>query len=271
MSHADGLLRRWLIAAFVKADERGLVPRRLIPQNLRLRLDAKQIFGGKQLVFDPRGYWRVDPMPSGAELTRYYEAAYWAQRGGKTMGVRERDLDHFELLSSELGSFLDARRTVVNFGAGHGGISYLLYHQGHEVINVEPSGLAFGYEGTSWQTFENLSAVRQPVDLLYGSHSLEHVRDLSEVEEFIASWLSPGGYVFWEVPNGNFAGNGGANGRLQPPHTYYFTVEYFAQMGLDVVLNSTFREGPRGQVVGDRGGQVIRFLGRRRLAGERQA
>ena len=40
--------------------------------------------------------------------------------------------------------------------------------------------------------------------------------------------MKKGGYLFCEVPNGQNPVNGGCNGMVSPPHTYYFRKKFFS-------------------------------------------
>jgi hypothetical protein len=50
-----------------------------------------------------------------------------------------------------------------------------------------------------------------------------------------------------------------------PPHTYYFTTDFFRQMSYDCLLLGTYSQKtmPNTMVEGD-DGEVIRYLGRKR-------
>ena len=117
---------------------------------------------------------------------------------------------------------------VLNFGAGHGGISHLFWTRGMRVTNVEPSEIHHSYK-ERWEQFANINHVpnAEKFDLIYGSHSLEHVADLALFYACIKRILKPGGRIFWEVPNGNNPKSGGCNGQVLIPHTYYFTQSFF--------------------------------------------
>ena len=257
------LLRRSImrIVAFVHTNR--LIPNKFIPESLNKRLIARKIFEGRSIKHDQRGFWYLHPMPTKHELGLYYQNTYWQMRG-KDEGIGTRDIDHFLQLRNLVPDFFNNEKiTFLNFGAGHGGISHLMYLNGHSVINVEPSGLNMDYLDSRWVTVTDIENISESVDFIYGSHSLEHVADIDKFENIINSKLRKGGYVFWEVPNCENPENGGCNGVLSSPHTYYFTVDYFNSLGFEVLINSTFKEGTfPNKTPSDRSGEVIRFLGR---------
>jgi hypothetical protein len=150
----------------------------------------------------------------------------------------------------------------MNFGAGHGGISHLLWLNGHTVFNIEPSGLRLQYD-QRWQTFLSIDDFDEEVDIIYGSHSLEHVLDLGKFETITKKLLRNGGYIFFEVPNGEHPLMGGRSGEIQPPHTFYFTRKYFSQLSFSTIINNSYCEDvfPNAESEGD-SGEVIRYLGK---------
>ena len=205
-------------------------------------------------------YWTIIPMPTLNELTKFYKNVYWQKyRSNSIPIVKKRDIYHFNLINSKVK--IKSLDKIINFGSGPGGgISHLFFAKGKTVIDVEPGPYERFYNEKRYIHYKKLSEIPKylKIDLLYGSHSLEHVADLSEIEEFIRKQLNLGGYVFWEVPNGLHYNSGPVQNKIVPPHTYYFTRKYFDQIGLKPILNATFF----GEKIasGDRG-NIIRFLG----------
>lgn len=50
-----------------------------------------------------------------------------------------RDFRHYYLLLKLVPNFNNMSKKVLNFGAGHGGLSVILNLLGHYVVNIEPS------------------------------------------------------------------------------------------------------------------------------------
>ncbi len=241
----------------------------LLPEKLQARGRLISIFRHKTLQWHCAGYWSISPMPTSEDLDFYYKNIYWGQRGGKASQglVIQRDIDHLRLLLSIIPELQTKKFRCLNFGAGHGGISYLLHAMGHEIINVEPSGLSLNLVDR-WTVLETLVSIEGEFDLVYGSHSLEHVQNIDEFMLKISQHLKPDGYVFFEVPNCRQTNcenllNGGQDGKIRPPHTYYFTTDYFNSLSGEPLLISTFHEERWPNILASKeDGEVIRYLGR---------
>lgn len=234
---------------------------------------ARNLFESKTLKYDNAGYWYLDPMPSAEELDHYYATAYWATRDDRKVMLKDRDVAHInQLLLTHRDVLLSTKeKTVVNFGAGHGGASFLFHAMGFRVINVDP----FPGDVDFFEYRKSLSEITELVDVFYASHSLEHVTDVNLTMKEISRILRPGGLVFFEVPsadNRNYTTVDVAGLKtpvIQPPHTVYFTREYFT--GLDLVgssIETYLYQGNRWGIVDQSGqGEVIRVIGVRSTDG----
>ena len=135
---------------------------------------------------------------------------------------------------------------------------------GHNVINVEPSGLR-KYYSERWTTFSDLSEVTDSsIEIVYGSHSLEHVPDIDRFLKLLKTKIQAEAYVFWEVPNADASGNGPLEGKIVVPHTYYFQKAFFDNEFSRVIINETFKsrnEVSNWELSKRVDGNVIRVIG----------
>jgi hypothetical protein len=249
----------------------ALVQKRVYARNQLVKSHelCDAIFADCELKWSDQGFWLVNPMPSIAQLNHYYESSYWATREDRQTWLRHRDLSHFRQLEPHIRSLVAHGRNPVaaNFGAGHGGISYLLSALGFSVTHIDP------YPGDMaiFNYAPDLDSIGSKVDLVYGSHSFEHVTDVVSTFDQVLSCLNVGGFLFVEVPNAlspSYSSVGADNARIpriQPPHTVYFTEQYFRNLGLEVLSLETYKyEGdPWGSQAREGNGEVIRFLGRK--------
>ena len=232
---------------------------------------AKKIFKDSKVVESSQGFFFLDPMPTDLELDSYYKSSYWLSRGGKSRNIEinARDLMHFEILKTLCPDMAISGNTALNFGAGHGGMSHLLWNQGLMITNVEPDGLPDFYSNR-WTTVSSIREVPDSsVSLIYGSHSLEHVQNIDLMQIELVRVLKPSGVMFWEVPNAEAPGNGAQTGNVDIPHTYYFTRAFFFKWFDEVLLNASYNQNHQkwGEVQKwkedeELCGPVIRAIGR---------
>lgn len=208
------------------------------------------------------GLWRVEPMPSEDVLRDYYQLSYWPTRQDQDRKLRDRDVGQFLHLRDFLSQTRpDSPKRALNFGSGHGGISYLLLANGFEVTNldvVDPNIPTCNFVST-------LESIQHPLDLIYSSHSLEHVRDVPYVLSVFCQLLRPGGLIYVEVPNSSRFLNRereALTNALHPPHTFYFIPDYFRSLSLGVLDVDTHRYSgnPYGEATNTDQAEVIRAI-----------
>jgi SAM-dependent methyltransferase len=230
---------------------------------------SKEVFDGRRIrkVDDTR--WELHPMPSESDLSSFYSTTYWAGRGSTFCLVNERDLSQYSNITKVFSELLSAgtHKRFLNFGSGHGGVSYLALMRGFEVINFDP----FLSSEQRFTAVVDLDQVVEQVDFIYASHSLEHVADLQSTLQNIDRLLAAKGYLFVEVPNTMYPHysiegiDGSRSPIVQIPHTQYFSIEFFRTLGYNIISLCTYRyEGDRfGVEMPSNDGEVIRFLGKK--------
>ena len=221
----------------------------------KLNKYEKNIFGKKKLTWNNLGYWQVDPMPSKEELEKFYSEIYWLNnKYYKNNLVIPRDLDHFKFYDINTIDKFDKKINFMNFGAGHGGISYLMASNKHNVFNVEPSEIqSFAYENII--NFKNIDVIInekkffENFDIIFSSHTLEHLADPLDFFRKISNLIKNDGLVLIEVPNcrkskitKNYA-EGGCDGKITGSHLIYFTEDFFKLLDSDIFF---FKEEENG-------------------------
>lgn len=252
-----GLFIRFLLSQLFRA---GLLPLSILPVRYRSYFVGQKIFAKRSLVQESSDVFTVSPMPSERELQEYYSSVYWSWRGPKNL-VTNRDVEQFNLINS----YTDlAEGAMLNFGAGPGGVSYLFWAGGIDIVNIEPSGIESPIQ-ERWHTLSSKESFSGTVDVLVSSHSLEHVTDLDATIEWMLDSLADDGLIFIEVPNSGIPENGGINGCIIVPHTYYFTLGFFETLPFELMHLETYKELGNGfhQIAKDGSGEVIRFVGRK--------
>jgi len=132
-----------------------------------------------KLLYDKLGFYYLDPMPTKDFLKNYYEETYWQSRNDKNYPIRLRDIQHYKLLKKLYPDIDKDSKKILNFGAGHGGLSILLYAANHKIYNFD-----FGEKNNlfneRWNHINDWNKINGKFDLIYGSHSLEHVQNIRE-------------------------------------------------------------------------------------------
>jgi len=235
----------------------GLLPKRY-ENSVRLLITTKKFnkkyFLNKKLTWIKKGYWQLSPMPAVDELNSYYKSFYWESRGGNINTILiERDIQHYQTLKKILPNiFSKSALKILNIGAGHGGISHLFHASGHNIINIEPDNIQKYYE-KNWNTYSSIDYCNGIFDFIYSSHSLEHVYDIDIFLKKIKKISNNGTHFFFEVPNCMRKNEP----IIRPPHTYYFTPDFFNKISKNVILNETYSQN---KIVYNEEGNVIRCI-----------
>lgn len=204
-----------------------------------------------KLEYNEVGFYSLNPMPTIDFLKEYYTKTYWNSRNDKNHPIRLRDIEHYKLLKKIYPDFDSGSKKILNFGSGHGGLSILLHAAKHEIYNFDPSGVNNLFTD-NWNSINNLDQTIDKFDLIYGSHSLEHVHNIKETMKKFNQISHQNTIYFFEVPNC-------ANNllKIHPPHTYYFLRKFFYNYFYKSDYCKTFND--LNEAKNDEG-NVIRFL-----------
>lgn len=250
------ILNRFLIFSFnLKIDKNNSIKQNRI---------AKKIFSEKILKYSDSGFFHISPMPIKEELNLYYKSAYWESRENLNLRLilNRRDLIHFKILKNLSPQYVAKNKIFLNFGSGHGGISHLLHDLGLEIINIE-QGETPNYYKKNWCKFSSTKSIKDDsVDVIYSSHSLEHVQNINEVQNEFDRILKPDGILFFEVPNAESPSAGPKKNKIVIPHTYYFQKQFFENWFSKAILIKSFlqnnyeeiedfmsNENPKGEII----------------------
>ena len=210
-----------------------------------LNVFEKKLLGNKTVEWCDDGYWKMDPMPSPRDLDKFYQDVYWFSNSDyKSHILLRRDLKHSEFIKQEAGHSFSDVKNFLNYGAGHGGVSYLFHPLGINIFNIEPGGLD-SFDLDNFYVYENINELQKSnrnilFDVIYGSHVLEHLRDPLDFFIPAIELLHPDGKIIVEVPNTRIKNpdseyfEGGCNGKTSGSHTLYFTKDFFENLGAKI-------------------------------------
>ena len=132
----------------------------------------------------------------------------------------------------------------MNYGAGHGGVSYLFHPSGFNIFNIEPGGLDT-FNLNNFYAYKNINELNEAnpnilFDVIYASHVIEHLRDPIEFFLPAIDLLNQNGKIILEVPNTRILNpdkeyfEGGCDGKTTGSHTLYFTKDFFENLGAKI-------------------------------------
>lgn len=188
----------------------------------------------------------VHPFFSQDSLSAYYKEFYWANRDqaeGQHLPSDSKPNDSQIKLSENrlawINQFDPSFSSVIDFGAGDCAASYVIRKSGvADVIHiVDPSERARILSVQYGASYSEDLGNAPTVDLIYSSHSIEHVHDLLTVMSQLTLKLNTEGYLFIETPN--IGDEIIWRGITHTPHTFLLSRHSFqliaSRMGLSVV------------------------------------
>jgi 2-polyprenyl-3-methyl-5-hydroxy-6-metoxy-1,4-benzoquinol methylase len=156
------------------------------------------------------GLIRVDPMPTDAELERYYTDHYrlhYQSTLEPTPKTIERGMAGAKARLSYLSQLIKPGARVLDIGAGGGEFLAEAKRLRFEVEGVEPSVGFARYAERSYGVKVHIAPLMKidfggrKFDLIHSFHVFEHLRDPFASMKLVHSLLAPGGYFYVAVPN----------------------------------------------------------------------
>ena len=250
----------------------------LLPKKYEVRLNKIRLknkflkdFSKRKLKYHDDGYYYLNPMPSKEFLDDCYKNVYetytfiskvsWRDidQNIKRNLLIERDLDHYKNLLTNYPDFNKSSKKILNFGSGQGGISFLLHQYNHIIYNLDP-GASKKYFEQRWHNIDSLDKIAFKFDLIYASHSIEHVADISELMRKFSEFADSNTIFFIEVPNCSIP----EKQFISFPHTYYFTTNFFKQSFKKCIFLKTYTnkiDGGISEFSNNSGLNGLRFIG----------
>ena len=205
-----------------------------IVKNKLIRSEEFKLFIKDKKLKNNNTYFSVDPMPKLSEIENFYKFDYKKNMNFRNTIIDERAILHFKFIEKMKLNF----NNFLNIGSNTGGISHLLRVKGKKIYNYDFFEVK-KYYNENWNYVSNLNSIKDKIDLIYLSHSLEHIIDFWEFFLNLNQIMSEDCYVFIEVPNGTNEKAGGLK-KIIPPHLHYFKKEFFKNLNRELIeLNLT--------------------------------
>ncbi len=162
------------------------------------------------------GLFYTDPMPTEAELSRYYADEYRAdyQFAGlrpRHTHLRKKEREAERRLADIVLHCGDAPRRTLDFGCGSGELVHRLARAGHHAVGLEPGRAFSNFAATQAEglgtcridggTWRDADYAPGSFDIITAYHVLEHLREPIAALRRIGEWLADDGRLFLEVPN----------------------------------------------------------------------
>ena len=205
---------------------------------------SKKYIKSKKINYKNLFYHR-SPMPSQSFFEKHYEEAYsYLKIMDLPQNVKGREINQLDYILNSKKNFDFKTKEILNFGAGNGGFSILTSLLGAHVTEIDVTNHRTKCFDRNITRFNDLSDVQdKKFDLIYASHTLEHVTDISSVLQMLKKISHDNTFYYFEVPNGKLD--------LEKDnvfHTYYFFKEFFEKIFFqrknrsDHFLNIVYRE-----------------------------
>jgi 2-polyprenyl-3-methyl-5-hydroxy-6-metoxy-1,4-benzoquinol methylase len=198
------------------------------------------------------GLIRVDPMPTDAELDRYYSDHYrlhYQSTPEPTLKSIARGTKTAVSRVARLSRLIPPGGRILDIGAGGGEFLGEAKRHGFEVEGVEPSIGFARYAERTYGVKVHIAPLNKidfgdrKFDLVHSFHVFEHLRDPFASMRLVHSLLKPGGYFYVAVPD--MAERRTPTGMFHFAHVHGFTYETLRMMAEKAGFEWVPRETPR--------------------------
>jgi ubiquinone/menaquinone biosynthesis C-methylase UbiE len=218
------------------------LPSGLVPDRHRRVHALVNMFGNRKIAWCDRcstGF--VHPPFSERQLDAFYSGPYWSERGYSVQSPLALSFERAENHIAYLQDYLPGKfSSVLDFGCGLGEFILLMKEKypAYNLCALDKSDVPrAALESKGIRLVSALCEVDTKLDLLYASHSIEHVPDIDAFFVEAQRHLQSGALMFFEVPN--IANRAVCEAVRHTPHTYMLSAGSFRQLarkyGLDLL------------------------------------
>lgn len=170
-------------------------------------------------------FYFISPIPKTSEINEFYSTNYQTRRDKKPFEITSRELTQISFLKK---NFEFKNKKILNFGCGKSGFSYLCKLMGANVTEVDAKNKKetnFDKDIHFTNFIESLDGSK--FDLIYASHSLEHVPNIRETLTKFEVLSKEDTCFFFEVPDGEIdLRQRKERGRIFP-HIHFYKKDFF--------------------------------------------
>lgn len=172
-------------------------------------------------------YYHRSPMPNKYFFDKYYKEALTNFKiRGVPQNIQSREINQLDYILNSKKNFNFENKKILNFGAGHGGFSILTSFLGAHITEIDSTDHGTRRLNHNINRFSDFSNIQdKKFDLIYASHTLEHVTDISSVLQMFKKASHDNTFYLFEVPNGKLDLK---NDNVF--HTYFFCKEFFEKI-----------------------------------------
>ena len=214
-------------------------------KNLLMHVSMQKEYKKTKKINYKNLYYHRSPMPSKSFFDKYYKEAYsYYKIRDVPQNVSAREINQLEYILKSQKNINFKNMKILNFGAGHGGFSILTSFLGAHVTEIDTTDYdakCFNHNITRFSDFSDIK--EKKFDLIYASHTLEHVTDILSVIQMFKKVSHDNTIYYFEVPNGNLDLK---NDNVF--HTHFFFKEFFEKIFFqsenrsDHFLNIVYKE-----------------------------
>ena len=170
-------------------------------------------------------FYFLSPIPKISDLNVFYSTDYEKARDVIAFEISARELTQISFLKK---NFDFKNKQILNFGSGKSGFSYLCKLMGAKVTEVDAKDKRetnFDKDILFTNSIEDLKGSK--FDLIYASHSLEHVSNIRKTLISLKMLSKENTYFFFQCPDGEIDLRlRKQRGRIFP-HIYFFRKDFY--------------------------------------------
>ena len=170
-------------------------------------------------------FYFLSPTPTISDLNEFYSTEYQTARDAVPFEITPRELTQISFLKK---NFDFKNKQILNFGCGKSGFSYLCKLMGAKVTEVDAKNKKeTNYDKDIYFTnsIEDLNGLK--FDLIYASHSLEHVSNIKETLSSFEMLSRENTHFFFEVPDGEIDLRLRKQKDYFVPHIFFFIKDFY--------------------------------------------